>query len=399
MVRNADELDGWRALLEPGAAELLAATAALPDPGQVSLAELRRLRALAAPEQVARALELVRARRRAAKKFESAELLLADLEGVEQASGTRVARHKAARFAALRPAGLVDLCCGIGGDLIELCRALPAAEVSGLDLDPLRALMAGHNAGCPVAVGDAAAALAGAAAFHIDPARRIEGGDGRRLRRLADLRPGPEVLGPLLDSDRPGAIKLGPGIALDELPGGGSRTELEIVGDREGLLQALVWCGDLAQAPGRRTATRLDRGLGFTAAPRPAPIAAGIGRFVLVPDPALERAGLVGARTGGAVGEIAAGLGLLSAEAPLDDPWFRSFEVLEVLPWRDKKIREALRTHDAGPVQVKIRGKVADANAAARAFRGTGAAEIWLLGFRLGAKAVAVLAAEVPQGP
>lgn len=128
----------WGLLLEPVAAPLLGAIAALADPEAPKPAELTRLRRLGPPELVPYALELAAARRRAAHKLESAATLLADRAGVEQASGTRVARHKARRFASLAPARLVDLCCGIGGDEIEFAAALRGTGGVKLDVFGLR---------------------------------------------------------------------------------------------------------------------------------------------------------------------------------------------------------------------------------------------------------------------
>ena len=81
-------------------------------------------------------MKLLDARARATSKFEDPQRLIADIEGVEQASGTAIARHKASRFTDLGQ--VADLCCGIGGDAIELARV---TKVTGFDIDPTRVWM------------------------------------------------------------------------------------------------------------------------------------------------------------------------------------------------------------------------------------------------------------------
>ncbi|NBC11043.1 MAG: class I SAM-dependent methyltransferase, partial [Planctomycetes bacterium] len=97
--------------------EATAAQASLDD-----VAVHAALRRLGRPELVRMAIELVTARRRAAGKLRHAGRIMADTAGVEQATGSDVARHKAGRFAELAPRRLVDLCCGIGGDAMALAQ-------------------------------------------------------------------------------------------------------------------------------------------------------------------------------------------------------------------------------------------------------------------------------------
>ncbi len=384
-------------LLRSEGERLVAAVSRLADPESPLPSDVQRLRAIGPTELVPAALELVAARRRAARKIERAERLLCDPEGVEQASGTAVARHKAARFAAAGVGTVVDVCCGIGGDAIELVRA--GVEVVGIDRNPARARMTAHNARCAARVGDATEQkLADAGvAVHVDPARRVErarGRGGRRLWRLEDLEPPVDVVERLL-VDRPTAWKLGPGAPLTEIPGVSER-EIEIVGDRQGLLQCVVWSGPLARAPGQRTATRLRNGepLTFTAAPgaeSPDP-ANGVGEYLLVPDAALERAGLVAARVGArGFAELAPGLGLLTGDRAIDDPWFESHHVLATMSWRERRIGAWLDQHGGGEVVVRTRGRAVDVDRAGRALRRGGDRRFVVFGLRLGKRVIAVI--------
>ena len=99
-------------------------------------------------QAVSVALSLVEARRKAQRKFgERGRSLIADVAGVEQASGAAVAAYKARRFADLLGGGatIADLCCGIGGDAMALADV--GLDVIAVDRDPLRAWMAGQNGG------------------------------------------------------------------------------------------------------------------------------------------------------------------------------------------------------------------------------------------------------------
>jgi len=113
----------WRELGEtPDPAGLLAAAAAADPRNPASVSRLRSLAGEGgrAAALAAAALELAEARRRAVRKFEGAADLWCDVAGVEQASGTLVARWKAERIRKILGAGapILDLCCGIGGDAI-----------------------------------------------------------------------------------------------------------------------------------------------------------------------------------------------------------------------------------------------------------------------------------------
>ena len=64
-------------------------------------------------------------------------------DGLEQATRARVAAHRAARVALARPASVLDLGCGIGGDLVAFARA--GLLVAGVDRDEVRAEVARAN--------------------------------------------------------------------------------------------------------------------------------------------------------------------------------------------------------------------------------------------------------------
>ncbi|MBT8486246.1 MAG: hypothetical protein KJO43_11740 [Phycisphaerae bacterium] len=372
-----DPLTRWRTLLEPASQPLLDAVAAGDTDDAATIAAIRRRWPASL---VSTAIELVRARRRAAAKFPAvASRLVADVEGVEQATSARVAAHKATRFRAAGCPRVLDLCCGIGGDAMALVNV---TDVTAVDLDPLRLWMCGVNAGCATQIADVATLDPAGVAIHLDPARRDEAG---RRHRYADYRPGPDVLAALLSAADAGAIKLGPGVDFDALPDT-DRREIELISDGRALVQAVLWSGALARQPGLRTATMLPAGVSFTAAPdRPADVPAEDERvaFLAVPDPALERAGLLGPWLREHAGwELHPGLGIVASEDDLSSPWFTSFACLAHLPWREKHLRATLRTLDAGIVEVKTRGGAVDTDRWQRTLRGDGAETLTVFALR-----------------
>src|SRR3954453_14192664 len=105
--------------------------------GDDSLAMATRLRRTAEPEHVAAALTQATLRVRARDKFgDDAERMYFTPDGLEQATRRRVAEHRAARLVAASAETLIDLGCGIGGDLLAGSRA--GLTCAGVDLDPVR---------------------------------------------------------------------------------------------------------------------------------------------------------------------------------------------------------------------------------------------------------------------
>jgi hypothetical protein len=79
------------------------------------------------------------------------------------------------------------------------------------------------------------------------------------------------------------------------------------------------------------------------------------------------------------------GLGLCT-DAPACDlaavrqsPWWRTWDIVATMPARLDDIRTTLHEHRAGPVDVKVRGGVADADEWSRALRGDSGSSITVL--------------------
>lgn len=391
MASPLDDPAPWRAFASGEYPELLE-LAARTDPREVK--ELARLKARFPAPLVVVALEIADARRRAAGRLEDAESLIADVAGVEQATRASVAAHKAKRFAGR--GRVFDLCCGIGGDARHLARV---GETIGVEKVPARVLMAERYARCAIETGEVADRKVDGEYVHVDPSRR-EGEQGkgasRRAKGLEDLRPGPNVLDRIVRASRGGALKLGPGIDLRDFPWL-DRMEIEFVSDGGSLVSAIAWFGGDLAAPGTLRATRLPAGVSV-AGRTLEPATAGDGtprNLIYVPDPALERARLLGASgvapPGAGLVELHPGLGILTSDEPVDSPWFEPYEVVASLPWREEKVRDWLRAHDGGTVEVKTRGGAVDATAAQKALRGEGAARYTIFVLRLGKPIVAVI--------
>jgi hypothetical protein len=86
------------------------------------------------------------------------------------------------------------------------------------------------------------------------------------------------------------------------------------------------------------------------------------GAFLLDPNPAVTRAGLVEdlARRLGAW-KLDPRIAFLAADAPLRTPFGRSLRVDASLPWNLKRLRALLRERRVGTVEVRKRGSAVDA--------------------------------------
>jgi len=255
MTEAGEELVCWQALANPENAALIDTAAACTR----DVASIERLRRQWPADLVRVALELSAARRKARRKFPDRDDLLTDVSGIEQATSATVADHKAARFEEAEVDSVIDLCCGIGGDLMSLARV---CEAEGVERSAVRCWMAERNAGCKVRCADVEGIDLRSEVFHFDPSRRQEasGSSGRRTYRLDDYIPGKVFLEKLLAHCPDGAVKLGPGVEIETLPGVGDG-ELEVINEAGALVQAVLWRGRLAFRPGMRTATRLPEGI------------------------------------------------------------------------------------------------------------------------------------------
>ncbi len=162
--------------------------------------------------------------------------------------------------------------------------------VVGSDIDPVRLAMAGHNvAGVDLCRADALRPVTRDTVVLVDPARRSGG------RRRFDPRDYMPALDALLDvyRGRDLVVKCAPGIDFDELSRLGFRGEIEVTSLAGSVREACLWSAGLAGDGVTRRATMLDTGEGVTDADPDDCTVAPAGRWIVDPDGAVVRAGLV----------------------------------------------------------------------------------------------------------
>jgi predicted RNA methylase len=346
----------------------------------------QQLRGSYPPDLVAAALTQQALRISGREKFSEADSMLFTRAGLEQASSQLAARHSARRFGQFST--VADLCCGIGGNLAALAAG---SRVLAVDRDLTSLEFARHNAAVggarhPVLAvcADVRELVVGAApgpaptrpgrpgwpghparlgvdAVFIDPARRI--GD-RRLRAGRSEPPLDWCL--RLTSWTPAVcIKAAPGLPRDLVPPG---WEIEFLSVGRGLKEALLWSPALASTP--RRATILPGGDTLTPEPGAEVPVAAPGEFLLDPNPAVTRAGLVE--------DLARGLGawkidpmiaFLSADREVRTPFARTLRVLESMPWNEKQAARRLRELGIGAADIRRRGLAGDVEEIRRRLR------------------------------
>jgi hypothetical protein len=288
-------------------------------------------------------------------KFSRAMDMFFTRPGLEQASSEVIARYRSARFdgAAL----VADLCCGIGGDLVALAAG---RGVLAVDSNPVHARMARANAevygvadGVTMVAADVRdLSLAGTGALFIDPARRA---GGRRLRPGDSEPPLRWCLDLVRQVSRMG-VKAAPGLPHGAVPRG---WELEFIALGRELKEAAAWSPALATAAAR--ATVLPGGHTLTPGPgEPVPVRPP-GGFLLDPNPAVTRAGVVAdlARLVGAW-KIDEKIAFLATGAAVHTPFARTLRVIDSAPWDERRLPARLRALDIGSVDIRRRGLAGD---------------------------------------
>ncbi len=323
----------------------------LTDATRVSdIASIRRQFGDRAPPLV----ETVLLRRRARAKFADPSKWLFTDDALQQATAQPVAEHRARRLTGAR---VHDVTCSVGTELAALENS--AALVVGSDVDPVRLAMARHNVGDALLCrADALRPVTRDAVVLADPARRQS---GRRRFAPRDLVP---PLDRLLDvyRGRDLVVKCAPGMDFGELGRLGFAGEIEVTSLGGSVREACLWSSGLAEAGVRRRATMLDGPEQVTdAEPDDCPVAAA-GRWIVDPDGAVIRAGLVrhyAARHG--LWQLDRDIAYLSGDRLPDA--VRGFEVLDEVGFSEKRLRQALVARDAGAAEILVRGVDVDPDA------------------------------------
>ncbi|MCE2806214.1 MAG: hypothetical protein LW700_13545 [Gemmataceae bacterium] len=318
-------------------------------------------------------------------------------EALEQATRHELARHRAQRFAGLGP--VIELGAACGADTLHLARVTTGVAV---ELDPTRALYLATNLKHHQLHHSVLAVTGDAERFpashfgcgFADPARRQDG------KRLLDLNAySPSLDGLLAHLPGPCAIKLAPAQQAEELfaQPGGNHFSLEWVGWLSELKELVLWRH--IPLPGRRVATVFPAGASL-AWPDPAPPLwpeqRPLGAFLYDPHPAVTRAGLVGLLASQLqAAPIDSQIAFLTTDHPAPTPFARCLSVLADFPFSLKNARQAIRQHNAGPVEIIKRGSAVDAVELQKELKTNGKNPASLILTRMADKPIGILARAV----
>jgi hypothetical protein len=234
----------------------------------------------------------------------------------------------------------------------------------GIDLDPLRLIMARSNLTAlglqdrtdfiradltdPMPV-----KLPARSGLFFDPARRTA---GRRIHSTRQYRPPLGMIRRWVERCPQVGVKLSPGVDLEELEE--YQAEVEFISLQGELKEAVLWLGGLRSArkratilPGPHTLTEQ----GWDERER-LPLREP-GAYLYEPDGTVLRAGLVqhlGAQIGAS--QLDPDIAYLTADRAVETPFARYWPVEDWLPFSLKRLRAALRERNVGQVVVKKRG-------------------------------------------
>ncbi|AYF31668.1 methyltransferase domain-containing protein [Micromonospora tulbaghiae] len=397
------DLDQLAALRTPEGSAALAAAERVA--GGDPLAAAAALRSAGLPGGLAAAaLTQAELRRRAAGKFGAAAAgMFLTRAGLEQATRRVVADRRAARLRAAGVTTLADLGCGLGADALAAARA--GIRVYAVEADPVTATMAAANAEAAgladlvtVSCGDATAFdVTGVDAVFCDPARR-RAGTGRRVFDPNAYSPPWDFVTGLATRVPRTVVKVAPGLDHALIPGGAEAEWVSVDGD---LVEAALWCGELAEVPRRATVLRerddavsLLTGTGAQEAP-----VGSVRRFLYDPDPAVVRAHLVAELATDLDATLAdASIAYLYGDEARPTPFARCLEITDVLPFSLKRLRALLRERRVGRVEIRKRGSALEPEKLRRDLRLSGDEAAGLALTRVAGAPMVLVCRPVPAG-
>lgn len=345
-------LDDYRWLLSRSAGHLLSELAS-SEADSLRLAS--RLRKCLPAHRVHLLLEQVELRRRGRAKFAQADRMFFTPQGLEQTTDEWVAAYKARRYTPGEP--VIDLCCGLGGDLMAFAHR---GRAIGVDVGPIAAFMARANVpSAETAVADVTKLNLPLPAWHLDPDRRAS---GRRTTRAEFYQPDLPAIERLLATSPTGAIKLAPAAEFPQR--WLEMAECEWISRGGSCRQLVAWFGKLAARPGLRCATLVLENeqppLCHTVAGMPSvepAVAARLGRYLAEPDAAVLAADLVGGLAADeGLAAIAPGAVYLTGDAETSSPALTWFEVTDEVPFDVRRLKALLRQRRIGQLEIKKRG-------------------------------------------
>ncbi|MCK8616416.1 THUMP-like domain-containing protein [Gordonia sp. C13] len=357
------------------------------------LSDITEVRSRYAPHDAA-LIETVRNRRRAASKLrDPAGLLLTD-DGLQQATASVVAAHRAAEIATRFSASVVhDMTCSIGAELRELVRAKGISGVIGSDLDRVRLAMARHNVpDTTLLVADALTPTSTADVLLADPARRSDAG---RIFRLDQLTP------PLLEllatyAGRTLIVKCAPGLDHQMLRNRfGFDGEVQVTSLDGGVREACLWSGPGVETRRRATVLRtrpdgMVTEFEITDHEDDDVPAGEAGEWIVDPDGAIVRAGLVkhyAHRFG--LWQLDPQIAYLTGDSV--PAGARGFRVIEQVGVTEKVLRKALAAHGCGPLEILVRGLDVDPDQLRKKLKPKGDRPLSVVLTRIGRKGTAFI--------
>lgn len=341
------------------------------------------------PEIASQAVQQIRLRQRAQRKFSRAAQMWFTPEGLEQSSSESVAAYHASRFP--RDMLVADAGCGIGGDLIALAGR---GETAGVERDALCIRFAQRNV--QVYGLDSRCYLIHADVLHLrlekapflflDPARRT---GGRRSSSPEDWQPDWATVCGLAKSVRGALVKTTPTLHLSFIPPDSEREYISVDGECRELLLAFGECRQGIP----HSALVLPEGIRLRATGIPAPPVHSPMEWIYDPDPAVVAAHLLPE-----LSEILDArllhprIAYLTSSHRVDTPLARAYRLIEHFPYSRKRLFERLRALRAGSLTVKKRGVDISPERLVREWKPEGDRAITVLLYRTDSEVVAILA-------
>lgn len=353
-------------------------------------------------------------------------------QALEQATPLAVARRRARHIRGVASADdttLRDATCGLGADSMALVDSGMAVIASDRDADRvalaawnLTALAPRSRPGSRFEVlrADALDPVADTKYLLLDPDRRPQGRKTLDPRRWS---PSLEACLAAAARHAGACLKLAPSLepnSMAPLPGPHRWEWTSLDGE---LAELTLWTGELAQRTrgegdsgeaagsvgsdrGERAAAVLRAGRAYTLHGLPfdvAPLGASAARdvrFVLDPDPAIVRSGLLGhiARRCG-LAPLAPQLAYLAGDREPPPGPYSAWRVLASCSGDRKRVRAMLSAHGIGPLTVKKRGHPDSSQQLESRYRGSGQQHGFLIVARLESGHLALLVEPVPGAP
>lgn len=364
------------------------------------------------PELVAAALTQSRLRARAADRFgaEAGRMLFTDA-GLQQCTRPVVAAARAARFAAAGVRAVADLGCGLGADTMAFAKA--GLRVLAVDRDPATVVAARHNLApwraarvVQANVTDPGVDLTGVDGAFLDPARRTP--DGRRVLDPRQAQPPLSFVEDLAGRLPAVAAKVAPGIPHDLIPAAASAQWVSVDGD---VVEAGLWFGSVRSAANRQalvlqsvaSGALPDGPVALLEGPAPpAPPVDQPGQFLLEPDGAVIRAGLVSLVVDQAGGWLVdPTIAYVSTDTDPHPGVLRfasAYRVLDVFGFGLKPLRAYLRERGVGVLTIKKRGTAVEPEALRRQLKLRGDASATILLTRVRGRQSVLVVEPMPAG-